>query len=46
MILIKAESPGFKSGNKAKISINDVPIVFEVNSNGSYRGMHVAILDP
>ena len=41
LILIKAES-----GNKAKISINDIPIAFELNSNGSYRGIHVAILNP
>ena len=38
-------SAGFNAGNYAKISINDVPVVFERNENRNFRGLHIVIIN-
>ena len=45
-IVVKALSAGFDCGNIAEITINDVSLNFEANSNNHHRGLHVAVIDP
>ena len=46
MILIQASSAGYKGGDFAKISINDIPVVVQKNCNNHYRGLHIVIINP
>ena len=43
-MIIQVKSAGFDSGNFAKITINEVPIVLKPNSNDHYRGLHIVLV--
>lgn len=45
-IIIQASSAGFSAGNYAKVLVNDKPVSFEDNENGTDRGLHVAVISP
>ena len=44
--IVKVSSGGYHAGNKAKITINNVPVTVEHNKNRHFRGMHIVIIDP
>ena len=45
MMLIQAQSAGFQTGDFAIIKINNKQHMFKANDKGTYRGMHVCILN-
>lgn len=45
-MFIKASSAGFNSGDFAKISINDIEVQVEANTDNHYRGLHMVIVNP
>lgn len=46
LIVISAQSAGFKGGNKAEIRINDVPVKCSANTLDGYRGLHIVLINP
>ena len=44
-ILISVSSAGFKAGNFATISINNIPIIVNSNENGHFRGLHIIMIN-
>ena len=44
-LMVTAESAGFKGGNYAKISLNDMPVFMPNNESGHDRGLHMVIVD-
>lgn len=45
MVLIQAQSAGFQTGDFAIIKVNNQQHMFKPNDKGTYRGMHVCILN-
>ena len=43
--MVTVESAGFKGGNYAKISLNDMPVFMPNNESGNDRGLHMVIVD-
>lgn len=46
ILVIKAQSAGYKGGDFALISINGNPVKVQENENGSFRGLHIAVINP
>ena len=43
---VEIYSAGFQAGDFAEITINEVPIHFEKNSNGNFRGLYLVVINP
>ena len=46
VILVQATSAGYKSGNFAKITINEQAIMVENNIHNHDRGLHIVLIHP
>lgn len=46
MIHVHVISQGFKAGDKARITINNVPVRMGSNSCGHLRGLHIVVVNP
>ena len=46
VILVQATSAGYKSGNFAKITINEQAIMVENNIHNHDRGLHIVVINP
>ena len=46
LICVYVMSKGFKAGNTAKITINDVEVQIDKNKNRSLRGLHIVFINP
>lgn len=45
-LVIQVSSAGFKAGNYAKITLNDVPVECHNNEHNHQRGLHIVIVNP
>ena len=45
-MVIQAQSSGFTGQNYAQITINDIPVQVEKNTNGHDRGLHIVVINP
>lgn len=44
ILIVKASSAGYGAGDFAEITLNDIPVKLERNSNQTYRGLHIVLL--
>ena len=45
-MVIQAESAAHRDGREAKVTINGLPVKFEKNINGHFRGLYIVVINP
>lgn len=46
IFVVQAKSAGYEGGNFAQITINDKPVVVQLNEYNNQRGLHVVVINP